>query len=143
MLERDTDQDSQPTPFIPRRSEPSPLGLQGTDNLTSSLSLWFQASPPTKCVLRAADEQQNGEIQISSPFNFPTHPLPKMPTCREQPTRKDGQKAGGRRETSQILLPGGVGETRSLRRPGARENSRSPAPSGPHLASEQVWCYIS
>ena len=84
-------------------------------------------------MLRAADEQQNGEIQISSPFNFPTHPLPKMPTCSEQPTRKDGQKAGGRRETSQILLPGGVGETRSLCRPGARKSSRSPAPSGPHF----------
>ena len=50
VLERDTDQDSQPTPFIPRCSEPRPLGLQGTDNLTPSLSLWFQASPqPSVC----------------------------------------------------------------------------------------------
>ena len=50
MLERDTDQDSQPTPDTPRCSEPSPLGLQGTDNLTPSLSLWFQALPqPSVC----------------------------------------------------------------------------------------------
>lgn len=37
-----------------------------------------------------------------------------MPTCREQPTRKDGQKAGGGRETSQILLLRGVGKSQVL-----------------------------
>lgn len=95
---------------------------------------------PTKCVTGAADEQQTGEISISAPFNFPTHPLPKMPTCREQPTQKDGQKAGSRRETSQILRLGGVGKTHSLVGLGVRESSTSPDQSGPHSGFSQSRC---
>lgn len=72
----------------------------------------------------------------------PTHPLPAMPTRREQPTQKDGQKAGSRRVTSHILLLGEVRKTHRPsteqpwgQKPGVRERPRALCSLGLILAS--------
>lgn len=73
-----------------------------------------------------------------------THPLPGMPTSRERPTQEDDQKAGGRRETSQIRCegkserpPAPSAEQSQGQRPGVRKSAMSPVHSRPYFGFNQ------
>lgn len=81
---------------------------------TFSVSL-VSTSTPTKCVMRAADGSKLERFKFHLLILSPTPA--RNAYLQEQPTQRDGQKTGSRRETPHLLLGVGVwGVKKTLRR---------------------------